>query len=176
MNQILEAPNDEEVSLLLEIYGWFVSLFQLFYNAWLQLHGLFCLLGIKKKKSRITTYFILVLFDFHITSLWYGSYRLCLTGGKEVHNAVMSSIQNLAKAFSGYQDEILVKTWINLHGVDISVMPLNILRNICMSSLWYICWHNSIIQVIPRSFEEALWIEIIFIVDRPSLILTGWHS
>jgi hypothetical protein len=80
--------------------------------------GLFCFLGTKtlaycekeKRKKKITAYFILVLFDFHITSLWYGSYRLCLTGGKEVHNAVMSSIYNLAKAFSSYQDEVLVKT------------------------------------------------------------------
>lgn len=35
-------------------------------------------------------------------------YRLCIKGGKEEKASLLFSVQDLAKAFSGYEDEVLV--------------------------------------------------------------------
>lgn len=41
------------------------------------------------------------------------TYRLCLAGEKEVHEAVIQNVQDLAMVFSKYKDEVLVTMcWI----------------------------------------------------------------
>ncbi|KAG6758420.1 hypothetical protein POTOM_038767 [Populus tomentosa] len=72
LRQILEAPNEEEISCCWRCLG---------------------------EYARLLTH----------------KCRLCLTGGQEVHNAIVSSIQDLASAFASYQDEVLVKREELLH-------------------------------------------------------------
>lgn len=49
-------------------------------------------------------------FKRSVSHKYYVLCRLCLKGGADIQNRVVNSIQDLAKAFTGYQEEVLVGT------------------------------------------------------------------
>lgn len=59
-------------------------------------------------------------------SLLLGLFEVCLIGGKEVHNAIISCMQDLAKAFSSYQEEVLVKRDELLHFARAAITGLKL--------------------------------------------------
>ena len=66
------------------------------------------------------------------------NYRLCLVGGKELHNAIISSIQDLAKAFSSYNEEIMVHPDFPLH------VPFSVgIFLLCCIAFWSCCAYQS---------------------------------
>ncbi|KAK8546334.1 hypothetical protein V6N13_067559 [Hibiscus sabdariffa] len=59
--------------------------------------------------ERMTLSMILEAPDEEEASLFMEILRICIAGGKEVHENVMSNIKNLAVTFSNYQEEVLIK-------------------------------------------------------------------
>lgn len=61
----------------------------------------------------VKTVFQLNLQECELKWLWLIHYRLCLSGEKEVHEAVIQNVKDLALVFSKYKDEVLVRMfWI----------------------------------------------------------------
>ncbi|KAK8576875.1 hypothetical protein V6N13_121874 [Hibiscus sabdariffa] len=67
-----------------------------------------------------------LLFKCSLRSLVLVKCGAALLEGKEVHNAVVSSVQDLASAFSSYQDEVLVKREELLQFVQSAITGLKI--------------------------------------------------
>ncbi|KAK8651202.1 hypothetical protein V6N13_140814 [Hibiscus sabdariffa] len=59
--------------------------------------------------ERMTLSMILEAPNEEEASLFMEILRICIAGGKEVHENVMSNIKNLAVTFSNYQEEVLIK-------------------------------------------------------------------
>ncbi|XP_066388988.1 uncharacterized protein [Miscanthus floridulus] len=63
-------------------------------------------------------------------------FGMCLSGGKDVHNALLSSLKDLARLFSSYSDEVLAKRDELLEFAQTAVSGLKINADIARFSLF----------------------------------------
>lgn len=59
-----------------------------------------------KRKSKLPFFFFFGKLTHFVHNI---VLRICLNGGKEVHDAIVSSMQDLSTVFSSYKDEVLVR-------------------------------------------------------------------
>ncbi|RLN17234.1 GRIP and coiled-coil domain-containing protein C27D7.02c-like [Panicum miliaceum] len=89
----------DQAAPLLDLYVDYESGGELmnFFHVFLYSHALECVV-LSMLTSMQATYNAIVL-----------HYRMCLSGGKDVHNALLSSVKDLARLISSYHDEVLAK-------------------------------------------------------------------
>lgn len=74
----------------------------------LSLYLILMILFVTALQYSVLDWYMGEILSFLISLLLLCTCSMCLMGGKEVHNAIVSGIQDLAKVFSSYEDEVLV--------------------------------------------------------------------